>query len=228
MMAKETQPSLRTFVPTFKLPRECAHGACHVYLIEDEAALRAVLTETIKRVGLVVHAFENAETFLDAGVDQFPAVIVSDMVLPGLSGIELYREIREQGIETPLVFMSGYSEPRQIIDGMKLGVVDFLWKPFKSEVLFEAIGRSLKIDLERLANLRLSSGIEMRWSTLSDREKDVCKLMLKGFGNKDIAAHLGIQPDTVNKHRMKTLKKMGVAGRPQLIELLKDLPSAQS
>lgn len=215
-------------MPTFKLPRECARGACHVYLIEDEASLRAGLVETLKKAGLEVLAFENAESCLDAGIDHSPAVIVSDMVLPGQSGIDLFQELREQGIETPLVFMSGYSEPRQIIEGMKLGVVDFLWKPFKSEALFEAIARALKLDLERQANLRLTSGVEARWATLSDREEEVCKLMLKGFGNKDIAEQLGIRPDTVNKHRMKTLKKMGVPGRPQLIELLKSYPFAQT
>lgn len=215
-------------MPIFKLPRECAHGKCHVYLIEDDAALRCELSATLKNAGLTVHDYESAETCLDDGVDLSPAVIVSDMVLPGKSGIHLFREIREQGIETPLIFISGYSEPKQIIDGMKLGAVDFLWKPFKSDALLEVIVRSLKLDLERQANLRLTSGVEARWATLSDREEEVCKLMLKGFGNKDIAEQLGIRPDTVNKHRMKTLKKMGVPGRPQLIELLKSYPFAQT
>ena len=215
-------------MPIFKLPRECANGKCHVYLIEDDAALRSELSATLKNTGLTVHDYESAETCLDDGVDLSPAVIVSDMVLPGKSGIHLFREIREQGIETPLIFISGYSEPKQIIDGMKLGAVDFLWKPFKSDALLEVIVRSLKLDLERQANLRLTSGVEARWATLSDREEEVCKLMLKGFGNKDIAEQLGIRPDTVNKHRMKTLKKMGVPGRPQLIELLKSYPFAQS
>ncbi len=215
-------------MPIFKLPRECAHGKCHVYLIEDDAALRCELSATLKNTGLTVHDYESAETCLDDGVDLSPAVIVSDMVLPGKSGIHLFREIREQGIETPLIFISGYSEPKQIIDGMKLGAVDFLWKPFKSDALLEVIVRSLKLDLARQANIRLTSAIDARWAALSDREKDVCKLMLKGFGNKDIAEQLGIRPDTVNKHRMKTLKKMGVPGRPQLIELLKSYPFAQS
>ena len=215
-------------MPIFKLPRECAHGKCHVYLIEDDAALRSELTATLKNAGLIVHDYESAETCLDDGVDLSPAVIVSDMVLPGKSGIHLLREIREQGIETPLIFISGYSEPKQIIDGMKLGAVDFLWKPFKSDALLEVIVRSLKLDLVRQANIRLTSAIDARWAALSDREKDVCKLMLKGYGNKDVAERLCIKPDTANKHRMKVLKKMGVAGRPQLVELLKDNPLATS
>lgn len=215
-------------MPTFKIPSECAQGACHVYLIEDDAALRHELAEMLRTAGLVVHDHQSAESCLDAGVDHSPAVIVSDMVLPGQSGLHLFEAIREQGIETPLVFISGYSEPRQIIAGMKLGAVDFLWKPFKSDALLEVVARSLKVDFERQALLSTSTGVETRWQTLSDREKDVCKLMLKGYGNKDVGAQLGIQPDTVNKHRMKVLKKMGVAGRPQLIELLKDCVAAQS
>lgn len=214
-------------MPALKMPHECSKGGCHVYLIEDDGALRAELAETLMNAGLTVHAFDTAESCLDVGVDLSPAVIVSDMVLPGQSGIDLFKSIREQGIETPVVFISGYSEPKQIIDGMKLGAVDFLWKPFKGEALLDVIARSLKLDLDRQASLSVSTDIEARWMTLSEREKDVAKLMLKGYGNKDMAAMLSIQPDTANKHRMKVLKKMGVTSRPQLLELLKDCPLAQ-
>ena len=131
------------------------------------------------------------------------------------------------GIETPLVFISGYSEPNQIIEGMKLGAVDFLWKPFKSEALLQAVAKSLIQEIEQHKQLNLTTSLEQRWSTLSDREKSVCQLMLKGFGNKDVSVQLNIQPDTANKHRMKVLKKMAVAGRPELIELLKNFEPAR-
>lgn len=211
-----------------EIPDERADGLCRVYLIEDDATLLVELSETLSEAGLQVLPFATAEAFLEAGVqDDAPAVIVSDMVLPGQSGIDLFKSIREQGIETPVVFISGYSEPKQIIDGMKLGAVDFLWKPFKSEALLEVIDRSLTLDLARQASLGVLIDIEARWMMLSEREKDVAKLMLKGYGNKDMAAMLSIQPDTANKHRMKVLKKMGVTSRPQLLELLKDCPLAK-
>lgn len=213
---------------SFQIPHECSQGECHVYLIEDDDALRDQLVETLKEAKLVVHGFDSAESCLDSGVDHSPAVIVSDVVLPGLSGIHLFKTVRELGIETPLIFISGYSEPNQIIEGMKLGAIDFLWKPFKSDDLLTAVGRSLSLDLQRHAHLEQSTDIDHRWSLLSDREKDVCKLMLKGYGNKDVSNRLGIQPDTANKHRMKVLKKMGAAGRPQLIELLKAYIPAQN
>jgi FixJ family two-component response regulator len=150
------------------------------------------------------------------------------MVLPGISGIRLLEAIREADIETPLIFISGYSEPNQIIQGMKLGAVDFLWKPFKTDALLDAVTNGLNIDEERQKRMVQTTGAAQRWVALSEREKEVCLLMLKGFGNKDISLQLGIQPDTANKHRMKILKKMGVAGRPQLIELLKGLSSSDN
>ena len=214
-------------MPSFKIPKECARGACHVYLIEDDADLRVQLGMTLKDVGLHVHAFDSAESLLEHGIDHSPSVIVSDMVLPGASGIHLFESVRDLGIETPLVFISGYSEPNQIIEGMKLGAVDFLWKPFKSEALLQAVAKSLIQDIERHKQLNLTTSLEQRWSTLSDREKSVCQLMLKGFGNKDVSVQLNIQPDTANKHRMKVLKKMAVAGRPELIELLKNFEPAR-
>lgn len=212
----------------FQIPHECSDSECHVYLVEDDDSLRAELAGALQGAKFVVHGFNSAESLLDAGIDYSPAVIVSDMVLPGISGIHLFRAIRQLGIETPLVFISGYSEPSQIIEGMKLGAVDFLWKPFKGQALLEAVCRSLALDIQRSTNLVQTHDLDTRWSSLSDREKEVCRLMLKAYGNKDISLQLGIKPDTANKHRMKVLKKMGVAGRPQLIELLKDHSSQQS
>jgi FixJ family two-component response regulator len=201
---------------------------CHVYLIEDDGDLREQLVATLIRLGLIVHDYSTAEQFLISGIDHSPSVIVTDMVLPGISGIRLLEAIREADIETPLIFISGYSEPNQIIQGMKLGAVDFLWKPFKTDALLDAVTNGLNIDEERQKRMVQTTGAAQRWVALSEREKEVCLLMLKGFGNKDISLQLGIQPDTANKHRMKILKKMGVAGRPQLIELLKGLSSSDN
>ena len=190
--------------------------------------MREQLVATLIRLGLIVHDYSTAEQFLISGIDHSPSVIVTDMVLPGISGIRLLEAIREADIETPLIFISGYSEPNQIIQGMKLGAVDFLWKPFKTDALLDAVTNGLNIDEERQKRMVQTTGAAQRWVALSEREKEVCLLMLKGFGNKDISLQLGIQPDTANKHRMKILKKMGVAGRPQLIELLKGLSSSDN
>lgn len=207
---------------TSKIFSENPHLSCQVYLIEDDADLRCQLALTLTDAGLRVHEFGSAEDFLLSGVEHSPSVIVSDMVLPGVSGIGLFEAVRATGIQTPIIFISGYSEPSQIIEGMKLGAVDFLWKPFKSDALLKVVMQSLVNDMQRLVKSAEQQNIEMRWASLTEREQEVCKCMLSGYGNKDIAVQLGIQSDTANKHRMKVLKKMGVAGRPQLLEQLKD------
>ncbi|MBU3656596.1 MAG: response regulator transcription factor [Rhodocyclaceae bacterium] len=197
----------------------------HVYLIEDDADLRQELVYSLEGAGLTVMQFDTAESFLKTGVTHSPSVIVADMVLPGLSGLKLFESIRGQGIQTPLVFISGYSEPNQIIDGMKLGAVDFLWKPFKSDALIKVVVQAMVQDMQRHMQAANLKNIELRWHALSDREREVCRLMLAGRGNKDIAEVLQIQPDTVNKHRMKVLQKMQVNTRPELIDLLKGCES---
>lgn len=201
---------------------------CHVYLIEDDEGLRMQLAGTLEDSGLTVKQFSTAESFLVGGVTHSPAVIVTDMVLPGVSGINLFEAVRAAGMKTPLIFISGYSEPNQIISGMKLGAVDFLWKPFKSEALLKAVVQSLVLDMQQNMESARRQHVDFRWKTLTDREREVCKLMLAGFGNTAVAEKLNIQPDTANKHRMKVLAKMDVKERPELVELLKDFEPAQS
>lgn len=200
----------------------------HVYLIEDDAALRTVLALTLENAGLTVMQFASVEDFLEQGVTHSPAVIVTDMVLPGLSGIKLFEAVRAAGMQTPLIFISGYSEPNQIIAGMKLGAVDFLWKPFKSDALLKVVMQSLVLDMQNHMQNAHRKNVDLRWNALTEREREVCKLMLSGFGNTAVAERLSIQPDTANKHRMKVLAKMAVKERPELVELLKDFEPAQS
>ena len=198
-----------------------------VYLIEDEAGLRSNLSSILRDSNLEVLEFETAEAFLLNHAIHTPSVVVTDMVLPGMSGIKLFEVIRQANIETPVIFISGYSEPRQIIDAMKLGAVDFLWKPFKSEALLAVIMKSLELDRQRTLHASKQKNLELRWYMLTPKEREVCKLMLDGLGNSAIADRLEIQPDTANKHRMKVLAKIDVRRRPELVELLKDFNLAR-
>ena len=192
-----------------------------VYLVDDDSEIRTHLAECLADAGHKVLQFVSTEAFLDVLTDYSPAVIVSDMSLPGLSGVDLLKTVREAGFCMPLIFISGFSEPTQIIKGMKLGAVDFLWKPFKSEALVTAVNKALADDRLRVNNDNAHNSIKLLWDTMSDREKEVCQLMLLSYGNTEIALRLDIQPDTANKHRMKVLKKMHVNTRPELIALLK-------
>lgn len=194
----------------------------HVYVIEDDSDLRLQIVTTLKQVGYYVHDFSCAEDFIRENFHESPSVIVTDMVLPGASGLQLIQQVRQAGIDTPFIYISGDSSPNQIISGMKLGAVDFLWKPFNTCSLLTVIRESLSKDIRCKSQKKNETKNEQDWCALTEREKEVCKLMLKGYGNTDIAKQLDIKPDTANKHRMQVLKKMSVANRPQLIEKLEN------
>ena len=195
-----------------------------VYLVEDDIALRKRLVKALNADGLRVFEFGCAEDLLSSGIHELPAVVVADMVLPGLSGLQLAQSLRQSGVETPVVFISGYSEPHQIIDSMKLGASDFLWKPFKSAMLLNAVRKALVQSAERHVSQTRNAHVETLWNSLSGREQDVCRLMLKGHGNSSIGVLLNMRADTASKHRIRLFQKMGVANRTALLELLGAFP----
>lgn len=192
----------------------------YVYLIEDDESLRAQIAKTLEAKGLAVEQYSCAESFRAVEFLKAPAVIVSDMMLPGITGVALLESLRTAGIKTPMVFISGYSNPHQIIAGMKLGAVDFLWKPFKGKDLLEAIAKALLIDSQQQVLSEAVTRARSRWASLTEREREVCKLMLSGMGNTAVAETLSIKPDTANKHRMKVLAKMDVKDRAELAVLV--------
>lgn len=195
--------------------------AGHVYLVDDNEDIRHHLEKTLIRFGLTVSCFDSAEQFVKDSTEITPAVVLLDMVLPGANGINVFEKIRDSGWKTPVIFMSGQSEPIEIIDAMKMGAVDFLWKPFSTAALIEAIKKAL-ISVQVQAEI---SNIEQArfnlWNTMTEREQEVCTLMLNGFGNSQISAELNIQPDTVKKHRARILQKFSVSTLSQLIDIFR-------
>jgi len=189
----------------------------HVFVVDDNQDIRFYLTDLLWRMGYSVEGFESAQTFLTQSLDIFPAVLVLDVRMPQMSGIELQREIRSLGRNTPIIFISGESHSAEIIQAMKGQPIEFLLKPFKFQSLIDAIDKGLVQDgLNREVFIR-HNDIRRKWQTLSARERDVCALMLDGFTNKGIAEHLNILPDTAKKHRANVLQKMQTTTLAELV-----------
>ncbi len=195
-------------------------------MIDDNADIRGLLADEFRYAGMAVVEFPDGESFLKAKYEERPSVIVVDMLLPGISGLRLFEAIRVQGVETPVIFISGYSQPTQIIDAMKLGAVDFLWKPFKVEALMGAVSKSLALDASRLNHLKRVNAMGQSWDELTRREQEICRLMVKGYGNSEISRQLDIQPDTVKKHRAKVMEKMGVDSLADLMSSMRNIDMA--
>ncbi len=193
-----------------------------VYLVEDDDDIRNHLTSLLRHSGFSVLAFSSASEFLLQSRVLTPAVLVLDMRMPGISGLELQQALTAKACSLPVIFISGESQSQEIIDAMKGGAVDFLWKPFAHSQLQAAIDKGLAIDMARAANDKRLALVAQRFASLSPREVMIFELMRSGHGNKAIAMLTGIMADTVKKHRAQVLAKMEVDTLADLLTLCKD------
>jgi FixJ family two-component response regulator len=195
----------------------------HVYVVDDNPDIRLYLTYLLRQKGYSIQAFESAQAFLQQPFDMFPAVLVLDVCMPLMSGIELQQKLASLGHHTPIVFISGESQPEQIIQAMKAQPVEFLWKPIQIQDLIDAVDRGLALDAQNRQTRMRSSDVRRKCQTLSAREREVLALMLDGHTNIGIAERLAILPDTAKKHRAHVLQKMQVTQLADLIALFKGL-----
>ncbi|WP_114652338.1 response regulator transcription factor [Polynucleobacter necessarius] len=117
----------------------------HIYLIDDDESMRTSLSRMLKDVGYIVEDFSSAVTFLEHSVPVAPAVILLDMQMPDMTGIDLQEKLFQLGRKTPIIFISGQSHPHQIVKSLKRGAVDFLFKPFNLEDLLKAVADALDL-----------------------------------------------------------------------------------
>lgn len=192
----------------------------HIYLIDDNEDIRKHLSGVLVRYGLSVESYADAESFLNDSIEVAPAVVLLDMALPGINGVATFKRLIDSGRKTPVIYLSGQSEPQEIIDALKMGAHDFLWKPFSIDKLIEAITKALDADEWRITNQASMHQVGNLWNQLTLREKEVARLMVKGFGNNEISARMGIMPDTIKKHRARVMDKLGVEALADLLVIL--------
>ena len=195
----------------------------HVFVVDDNPDIRYYLTDLLQKMGYSVEGYDCAQAFLSMSMDIFPAVLVLDVRMPGISGIDLQSQLKSQGFHIPIVFMSGECQSNDIIQAMKGQPIEFLWKPFRIQDLINAIDKGLSLDAENRRKFMKKNEIRRKWKTLSARECDVFALILQGHTNKGISQSLDMLPDTAKKHRANILEKMQVTNLAELIELCKDV-----
>ncbi|MBU3637387.1 response regulator transcription factor [Polynucleobacter sp. es-MAR-4] len=189
----------------------------HIYLIDDDESMRTSLSRMLKDVGYIVEDFSSAVTFLEDSLPVAPAVILLDMQMPDMTGLDLQEKLIQLGRKTPIVFVSGQSHPHQIVKSLKRGALDFLFKPFNLEDLLKAVADALEFDRRQLK--RVSKEVETKkdYATLTPREKEVCFWLVKGLLNKDIAVKLGTTDATIKVHKARVMDKMNVESVQTLV-----------
>jgi FixJ family two-component response regulator len=194
----------------------------HIYLIDDDPSIRRSLAFSLSSLRYSIQSFENPQAFLKDSLPISPAVILLDNRMPETSGLSLQNELIRQARKTPIIFISGESKPAEIIEALKKGAVDFLLKPFGLHELVHAIDLALQKDKTSLEQSVKAEKARQRFCSLTDREREICGWMIKGFGNKEIANLNGSAASTVKLHRSRVLEKMGCNSLSELLDLTMD------
>ncbi|MEI2741590.1 MAG: response regulator transcription factor [Candidatus Competibacter sp.] len=191
-----------------------------VFLIDDDQAVRDAIGLLLQASGLAVETFANAADFLEAGVIQRPGCLLLDVRMPGLSGLDLQKQLRAQGHRVPIIFMTGHGDVPMAIRAMKAGAFDFIEKPFQGQTLLARIREALTLDQRERRRQACRDDAAARMALLSPREREVLERVAEGQYNKVIAAELGISLSTVEIHRKRVMEKLKADSLSDLIRLL--------
>ena len=194
-----------------------------VFVIDDDASMRDAVSRLLNAVGLTVQTFASAREFLAGRLPDVPGCAVLDVRLPGLSGLDLQREMVERGIHIPVIFITGHGDIPMSVQAMKAGAVEFLTKPFRDQDLLDAV--RLGIQLDRQGRKERAELAELRdgHRQLTPREREVMSLVVAGLLNKQIALRLGTSEKTIKIHRSHVMQKMRADSLADLVRMSQKL-----
>jgi FixJ family two-component response regulator len=187
------------------------------------------LARLIKSAGYHVQTFASAREFLDGGsLNEGPGCLVLDVRLPGLSGIDLQRELQRTRLILPVIFITGHGDIPMSVNAMKAGAVDFLQKPVKDADLLRAIEQALARAVREHAELKETKDLQSRVEKLTTREREVMNLVVRGWLNKQIAFELGTAEKTIKVHRARVMEKMQVDSLAELVRLAEKIGAPEN
>ena len=190
----------------------------HIYLIDDDESMRKSLTRMLRELGYLVEDYGSAVDFFEKSVPVSPAVILLDMQMPDMTGLELQEKLIKLRRKTPIVFVSGQSHPHQIVQSLKKGAVDFLFKPFNLDELLKAVADAIEFDGRQLKRVSLNVETRREYESLTPREREVCGWLVEGLLNKDIAVKLGTTDATIKVHKARVMSKMNADSVQMLVK----------
>lgn len=188
-----------------------------VSVIDDEPSVRDAITLLLETRGYAVESFEGVRSFLAAPMR--PGVVVSDVRMPGVTGLDLLRHMQETGDPRPLILLTGHGDIEMAVQALKLGAFDFVEKPFSTERLLAGVEGALDKSQNTLRHALELLELKDRYASLSERQRDTMRFLVQGMSNKEIAIQLGISPRTVEIHRTWVMTRMSASSMAELVRM---------
>jgi FixJ family two-component response regulator len=193
-----------------------------VFVVDDDISVREALEPLLKDAGWQPQMFESAKGFLDHPRATGPSCLVLDVTLPGLNGLELQRRLADRP-EMPIIFITGHGDVPMSVQAMKAGAVEFLTKPFKDDVLLDAIQGAIEKSRDALRHESAMRALRECYASLTPREREVMALVVSGRLNKQVGGELGISEITVKAHRGQVMRKMKADSLADLVTMAASL-----
>ena len=189
-----------------------------MFVVDDDVSVRESLELLIRSAGWQPETFASAQDFLGRPRPTVPCCLVLDVRLPGLSGLQLQKQLAERTY-MPIIFITGYGDVPMTVEAMKAGAVEFLTKPFKDEVLLDAIRGAVQRSRAALRQESETQVLRTRYASLTPREREVMALVVSGLLNKQVGGELGISEITVKAHRGRVMRKMEASSLADLVTM---------
>lgn len=193
------------------------HGKVHV--VDDDDAVRKSLQMLFKTIDIDATAYESGDVFLEQFDDSVEGCILLDIRMPGMSGLEVQKQLHDRGNTMPIIFITGHGDVPMAVEAMQSGAFDFIQKPFRDQDLMDRVSQALSQSEQQREASEQKVEVAQRYESLTPREKEVMACVVKGQANKVIAMDRNVSQRTVEIHRARVMEKMQARSLADLVRM---------